>query len=141
MARLLPPSRLPAASFQPASVPLPPAEAIARPLAYLSLAPEILWVEVIDQDVHRDRLWVRPLALLPDGSDGVPYGLGDCPDLVLPQDWFHLALDTDALPLMDLLAGPRDRLQGGDPARHAFQQFLQRLWATAPRDRGSTDPM
>lgn len=109
-------------------------------MAYLPLAPEILWVEVIDQDARRDRLWVRPLALLPDGCDGVPYGLGDCPDLVLPQNWFHRAFDTDALPLMDLLAGPGDRLQGGEPARQAFQQFLQRLWAAAPRDRAAPGP-
>lgn len=109
-------------------------------MAYLALAPETLWVEVIDRDVSRDRLWVRPLVLLHDELDGVPYALGDCPDLVLPQDWFHLALDTDALPLIALLANPGDRLRGGEPARRAFNAFLQRLWTAAPRDRAPTGP-
>lgn len=116
--------------------PTPPAAtAIARPIASLAITPDTLWVEVIDTDATRDRLWVRPLILLRTPSDPAPpcpYTLRDCPDLVLPKAWFRLAIDTEALPLLSLLTGPPEALVDGDAARLAFSDFLRHLWASPP---------
>lgn len=113
-------------------------------ILYLEHEHTRLYVEVIQMVKARQLCWARPLALAQKASSPgrsiVPewshlesdklsiYDLNESPDILWPIELFHPALDTEVLPLLNLL---RSQKQAGDPQlnRQHLSRFIHQLWA------------
>lgn len=115
-----------------------------------------LYAEVIQAISDRNLCWVRPLALVTRVTDAnllshpvqwstscsepEPVDLHDLRqgvDLVCPQSLFHIALDTEVMPILAELnrLKPRSDLSGlGDNniAHEQLREFIRHLWQMNP---------
>ena len=114
-------------------------------IIYLEHGNTRLYVEAIQMITARKLCWARPLALLsqtsatsgrsntPDfsylGSDTLFLcDLKESPDILWPIELFHPALDSEVLPLLNLL-GTQKKQGDSQLNRQHFRQFIQQLWA------------
>ncbi|HEY9735553.1 MAG TPA: hypothetical protein V6D06_04695 [Trichocoleus sp.] len=115
-------------------------------IVYLEKGRSRLYAEAIQIVADRALCWARPLALVeqtldvaPSETHGQPlalafseagevYPLVDGPDILWPLEHFKPALDTDVLPLLELMH--QEKSEGCDRSRthERLQQFIRQFW-------------
>lgn len=109
-----------------------------------------LYAEVIQVLEARQMGWVRPIMLIySDPEDNSDCFSGDQdqpqvqpvidgPDLLWPLNQFHVALDTDVIPLLTLIDGHKAEINASSQSTTCLlQQFIDRLWAQQSSKRGA----
>ncbi len=103
-----------------------------RQIVYLEHESTRLYAEVI-QVGSRPVCWVRPLLLANNYLSMEPLvsDLRSVADLVLPLTLFHLALDTEVIPLLALLTS--ELQPDHNPlAVKQLNQFIHKVWQAQP---------
>jgi hypothetical protein len=104
-----------------------------------------LYAEVVQVAESRHLCWVRPLVLVLDSFVSVDpqtaeapstwYDLRNGADLLYPLVLFRKALDTEVIPLLNLLYSPGSEGDDGcsDAAGHQqLKLFIKKVWQTHP---------
>jgi hypothetical protein len=111
--------------------------------------PSLLFAEVVQHVLPRQHYWVRPLVLATAQSaqsrietigdkDWIWQDLRQGSDLLLPEELFRAALDTEVLPLMSLLyqaevkIGPEAQEDPGPIARQKIHAFVTQVCRSRP---------
>ena len=117
-----------------------------HPILCLEHNNTFLYAEVIQILPERQLYWVRPLALVQADSANLamyqPSSLQDLrqgADLLCPQSLFRVALDTEVIPILTELNAMKPQAEGSsasleesNSARRLLQEFIHRVWQTAP---------
>jgi hypothetical protein len=128
-------------------------------ILYLEHQSSRLYTEVIQVVTERGSCWVRPIALLTlttpsditfqsiqfeaslfSSRQLILHDLRQGSDLLCPLSLFHVALDTEVIPILTKLNTLKTEL--GDPiqsaaeeahqAHHQLQDFVRRIWKAHP---------
>lgn len=118
-------------------------------IVYLATDNSRLYAEVIEIVSDRQICWARPLVLVDlDKADGsldpdemewglggdrwatpkVIYSLADGPDILWPLEHFHLALDTEILPILAWLHQEKKEAPDPNLPRQHLQRFIRQFW-------------
>lgn len=106
-------------------------------IVYLEVNGDRLYTEVIQIVTARGLAWVRPLILVTSAEGDRPlstdlplyYDVRQGPDLLWPVHAFHLALDTDVIPIIAQLGAMHPANSKGSEHHQQLRSFIDRLWS------------
>lgn len=89
-----------------------------------------LYAEAIQTIPARQMCWVRPLLLTTFNELGLDkiYDLRNASDLVWPERFFRVAIDTEVIPLLVELETGRNTLRETPIIRQQLHKFLNHIW-------------
>ncbi|HBR00890.1 MULTISPECIES: hypothetical protein [unclassified Roseofilum] len=105
-------------------------------IVYLEVNGDRLYTEVIQIVIARGLAWVRPLILVKSTENDSPlltdlppyYDVRQGPDLLWPVHAFHLAFDTEVIPIITHLGAMHPTDSNRSEHHQQLRSFIDRLW-------------